>query len=204
MQRYIPRRRILLPLAAALGAAIAGAIAIAATRHEEPRAFSRAATIRDVLPSRAVGFLHPGDSRRVATFASAEGNARGVFVNRSQDGSQICMWDTDLASGAQGGGCNPADDFFAGHAFTMSLGYDGGPTLATVRDARIVGVVTDGVGTLEVIYADGTARRVAITADRGFAYTIPAGLLRRGIGPVAVIARTSAGAVIDRQVTGIG
>ena len=204
MQRHIPRRRILLPLAAALVAAIAGTIAIAATRHEEPRAFSRTATVRDTLPSRAVGFLHPGDSRRVATFTSAEGNARGVFVNRSHDGNQICVWDTDLESGAQGGGCNPADDFFAGHAFTVSLGYDGGPALATVRDARLVGVVTDAVATLEVIYADGSARRVPITADRGFAYNIPFVLLRKGIGPVAVIARSSAGTVIDRQVTGIG
>jgi len=204
MQLYIPRRRILLPLAAVLVAATAGAIAIAATRHEQPRVFSRAATVHDALPSRAVGFLHPGDSRRVATFTSAEGNARGVFVNRSHDGSQICVWDTDLESGAQGGGCNPADDFFAGHAFTVSLGYDGGPAMATVHDARIVGVVTDGVATLEVIYADGSARRVPITADRGFAYNVPFVLLRRGIGPVALIARNGAGVVIDRQVTGIG
>ena len=204
MQRHISHRRILLLLTAALTAAAAAAIAIAAARHEEPRAFSRAVRVGDSLPSRAVRFLNPGESRRVATFTSAAGTARGVFVNRSHDGSEICVWDTDVASGGQGGGCNPADDFFGGHAFAMSLGYDGGPALATVQDARIVGVVTDAVTTLDVVFADGSAKRVLITGDRGFAYNVPAGLLRKGIGPVAVIARNAAGAAIDRQVTGIG
>ena len=175
---------------AVAAAATAGAIAVAATRGEQPRAFDRPAGAADALPVRAARFLKPGQSRRIATFASANGSPRAVFLNRSKDDAQICVWDTDTESGAQSGGCNPATNFFAGHAFTLSLGYEEGPAVATARDARIVGVVGEAVATLEVVYADGTTRQVPISRDRGFAHAVPNGLLRKGVGPVAVIART--------------
>jgi hypothetical protein len=204
MRRLVSRKRLTVAAIALAVAATAGALAIAATRGEQPRAFSRPGSAADALPIRAARFLEPGQSRRIATFASASGTPRAVFLSRSRDDTQVCVWDTDTETGAQSGGCNPSANFFAGHAFTSSLGYDGGPAVATARDARIVGVVTDAVATLEVVYADGTAKQVTITRDRGFAHTVPNGLLRKGIGPVALIARNAAGLVIDRQVTGIG
>jgi hypothetical protein len=204
MRRHVSGKRLVVTALALAAAATAGAIAIAATRGEQPRAFSRPGSAVDALPIRAARFLKPGQSRRIATFVSATGTPRAVFLNRSKDDTQICVWDTDTESGAQSGGCNSAADFFAGHAFTLSLDYDGGPAIATVRDARIVGVVTDAVATLEVVYADGTAKQVAITRDRGFADAVPNALLRKGVGPVALIARDARGLAIDRQVTGIG
>jgi len=86
----------------------------------------------------------------------------------------------------------------------MSLAYDGGPNVEGVADARIIGVVTDEVARVEVVNSAGRAHRVAITADRGFAYVVPPGELKRGIGPVAVVAFDSEGQVLDRQATGIG
>lgn len=204
MRGHLVSKRLVLIVLALAAATTAGAIAIAATRGEQPRAFGRPASAGDALPIRAVRFLKPGESRRIATFASANGAPHAVFTNRSKDDTQICVWDTDVTSGAQSGGCNPTANFFAGHAFTLSLAYDGGPAITTVRNARIVGIVTDAVATLEVVYADGTAKQIAITRDRGFAYTVPNELPRRGVGPVALIARSASGAVLDRQVTGIG
>jgi len=64
--------------------------------------------------------------------------------------------------------------------------------------------VTDEVARVEVVNSAGRADRVAITADRGFAYVVPPGELKRGIGPVAVVAFDSEGQVLDRQATGIG
>ena len=204
MNQLLTRKRAV--VAALAVAVLAGGtvIAVAATRGGEPRAFDRRQTAADALPAAAIRFLHPGESRRVADFASSGGSAHAVFVNRSGDDTQICVWDTDLESAEQSGGCNPAASFFGSHAFTLGLAYDGGPAITAVRDARIVGLVTDAVTTLEVAFSDGSSRRVVITRDRAFAYVVPILLLRRGIGPVAVAARDQTGAVIDRQVTGIG
>ena len=204
MRRHSAGRRLVLIVLAIAAATTAGAIAIAATRGEQPRAFGRPASAGDALPISAARFLKPGASRRIATFSSANDTPHSVFMTRSKDDTQICVWDTDVTSGAQSGGCNPTANFFAGHAFTLSLAYDGGPAITTVRDARIVGVVTDAVATLEVVYADGTEKQIGLTRDRGFAYTVPNGLLHRGVGPVALVARSASGAVLDKQVTGIG
>jgi hypothetical protein len=193
--------RVVLVVATVAVAAGGTAIGIAATRHE-PQALLRAPKAGDALPPQAARFLHPGASRRVAAFRSS-GSSHAVFVNRSQDGSQICVWDTELASGAQAGGCNPSDDFFAGHAFTVSLAYDGGPAVADVHNARIVGIVSGAVASIEVVYTDRSSRRVAITPDRAFAHAVPNGALRGGVAPLAVVARNAAGDEIDRQETRI-
>jgi hypothetical protein len=204
MRRLVTRRSAVIALAAVAAGVTASAIAVASSSGTEPQAFARAGSAADRLPPAAAEFLAPGASRRIASFAAAGGSARAVFLNRSKDQSQICVWDTDVASGSQSGGCNPAGNFFGGHAFTLSLSYDGGPGLDTVRDARIVGVVTRGVASLEVVYADGSTRAVPITRDGGFAHAVPPELLARRVGPVAVVARNAAGKVLDRQATGIG
>lgn len=204
MNSVLAHRRVaVVALTVAVGVVVT-VVAVAATRGSQPRAFDRPQKAADALPAAAIRFLHPGESRRVAEFTTSAGAARAVFVNRSSDNSQICVWDTDVATGEQSGGCNPATDAFAGHALTMSLAYDGGPALTAVRDARIVGLVADAVASVEVAYSDGTARRTLITKDRAFAAVVPTWLLRKGVGPVAVIARDKAGAVLDRQATGIG
>jgi hypothetical protein len=189
----------------ASSAVVVGAVG-AAGGSESPRAFGRPATPGDVIPStaRRLGALTDGESRLVVRFVSASGTNRGLYVTKTEDGSMICIWDTNLFNGRKGGGCNPSADFFAGRAFAMSLAYDGGPDVAGVTDARIVGVVTDEVARLDVVNSSGTNRRVAITADRGFAYVVPPGELKRGVGPEAVIAYDRDGHVIDRQITGIG
>jgi hypothetical protein len=203
MRRALAHPRALAAAVAAVLAASVAVIAVAAS-GESPAAFDRPATAGDRLPPAAAAFLHPGASRRVATFTTAGGAGHTVFVDRSADGSQVCVWDADDATGAQSGGCNPAAGFFGGHALTVSLAYDGGPEPETVREARIVGLVTDAVASIEVVYADGSVRRAPITPDRAYAHTVPQGLLRRGAVPVAVVARDATGAVLERQATGIG
>jgi hypothetical protein len=148
--------------------------------------------------------LTDGESHLVARFVSASGTNRGLFVTKTKDGTMTCIWDTDLFNGRKGGGCNPSGDFFAGSAFAMSLEYGGGPDVSGVTDARIVGVVTDEVGKIEVVNSSGVSRRIALTPDRAFAYIVPPGELKRGVGPEAVVAYNREGDVIDRQITGIG
>jgi hypothetical protein len=203
MRSRLSGRRPLLVATVALAGIAASAVAVA-SHNSEPDAFARPGTLTDALPLEAARFLSPGASRRVASFTTAGGSPRAVFLNRSKDESKICVWDTDVASGAQSGGCNPAASFFGAHAFTLSLAYDGGPDLATVRDAGIVGVVAPGVSRLEVVYADGSTRPVPITRDGGFAHPVSQSLLAQGFGPVALVARNAAGKVVDRQATGIG
>lgn len=186
-------------------AALAAAAIGAAIGREAPAALGRAAGTPDALPrgAQGLGMLKAGESRRVAEF-SAAGGPRAVYLTRTEDGKLVCVWDTDLMTGAQGGGCNDASDFFGGRAFTVSLAYDGGPAAGSIANARLVGVVTEAVSNLDVIYSSGRHARLAISADRGFAYVVPDDYLKSGIEPIAVAAYDGSGTEIDRQSIEIG
>lgn len=198
------RRSSLVVLLLAISALAAAAIG-AAIGREAPAALDRAAGTADALPrgAQGIGALKAGESRRVAKF-SAAGAPRAVYLTRTGDGKLVCVWDTDLMTGAQGGGCNDASDFFGGRAFAVSLAFDGGPAASSIANARLVGVVTEAVSNLDVIYSSGRHARLAISADRGFAYVVPDGCLKSGIEPIAVAAYDGSGTEIDRQSIGVG
>jgi hypothetical protein len=182
---------------------IGGALAYAVSERS-PEALERPRQARDHLPPSAalLDYLDPGSARRVKSFRLASGREHAVFLTRSKDGEQVCLLDTDLVTGQQGGGCNDAKSVFAGRKIQISVGFEGGPTPATIRDVRIVGLAAPDVASVRVELSDGTVQNVELTADRAFAWAMPQGELDRGVQPRAVVAVGRSGKPIDRAETG--
>lgn len=152
---------------------------------------------------------------RVAEIAPAgNARARGVFVQFTSTG-HLCLWEAASATSRErGGGCNSVDDPLGGRELSVSLGYDGGPSASTVTDARLMGLVSAKVSSVQVLMTDGSRRNVPMRATAGvavqggaykvFGYRFASRDLERGIGPTAVLALDSSGREIDRQATGFG
>jgi len=156
--------------------------------------------------------LATGEIARVADIAAGDGlPSRGVFVQATDTG-QLCLWDAPSASSRQRqGGCNSVDDPLGGSALSASLAYEGGPAVEDVKDARLIGLASRDVATIQVLMSDGTRREVHLRKAmlgsdeyRAFGYRFKKSDLRGGVGPTAVIARSATGDEIARQVTGIG
>ena len=156
--------------------------------------------------------LATGEVARVADIAAGGGlPGRGVFV-QATDMGQLCLWDAPSASSQQRqGGCNSTDDPLGGSALSASLAYEGGPAVEDVRDARLIGLASRDVATVQVLMSDGSLRELRLRnatlgSDeyRAFGYRFKKSDLRGGVGPTAVIARASTGDEIARQPTGIG
>lgn len=148
--------------------------------------------------------------QRVATIpASGTAQARDVFVQRTSTG-HLCLWDTPAGRPQERqGGCNPADDPLGGSALSASLGYEGGPELEGIRDARIVGLAAPSVAAVRIVMSDETMRAVALRTVRigdaryrVFTYRIRPSDIRRGLGPKAVVAIDADGEELARQPTG--
>ena len=146
--------------------------------------------------------------------ASSTAPARGVFVQFTSTG-HLCLWDAPSGTSRErGGGCNPADDPLAGRELTVSLGYDGGPSIDAVTDARLMGLVSARVAAVQALMSDGTRRNVPLRRTlavsfqdagyRVFGYRLLRVDLERGIGPTAVVVLDASGKEIDRQPTGFG
>jgi hypothetical protein len=197
--RMTRRRRAIVASISALATAIVASSVVAGQfRSPDPEAFH-------------VG-LATGEIARVADIAAGDGlPGRGVFVQATDTG-QVCLWDAPSASSQQRqGGCNSVDDPLGGSALSASLAYDGGPAVEDVRDARLIGLASRDVATVQVLMSDGTQRemrlrKAMLESDeyRAFGYRFKRSDLRGGVGPIAVIARTATGDEIARQSTGIG
>jgi len=184
--------------------AIAAAAVAYATSEGSPEALVRPGGANDELPANA-GFLRhldAGSTRRVASFRLAGGRERGVYLAKTRDGRQLCLFDTDLATGDQGGGCNDADALFGEQSIVISLAYEGGPTRTTIRDVRIIGLATPSVDSVAVELSNGERQPVRLTRDQGFAWVMPQADVRRGLEPVGVVAFDQTGRVLDRAQTG--
>ena len=197
--RMTRRRRAIVASISALATAIVASSVVAGQfRSPDPEAFH-------------VG-LATGEIARVADIAAGDGlPGRGVFVQATDTG-QICLWDAPSASSQlRQGGCNSVDDPLGGSALSASLAYDGGPAVEDVRDARLIGLASRDVATVQVLMSDGTQRemrlrKAMLESDeyRAFGYRFKRSDLRGGVGPIAVIARTATGDEIARQSTGVG
>jgi hypothetical protein len=134
---------------------------------------------------------------------------RGVFVQPTSAGF-VCLWDASNAtSRARLGGCNDEDDPFNGQKLFVSLAYEGGPAVAEVKDARLIGLVPLEVAGVDVLMSDGTRRAMPLrtvsvrgAAYRAFGYRFNRADLRAGVAPTTVVALDAAGREIDRQATG--
>jgi hypothetical protein len=171
-----------------------------------------AGQLRGGDPSALSADLETGTMQRVADISADGGRpARGVYVQRTSAGL-VCLWDAPSGeSRMRQGGCNDAADPLAGKPLSASLSYDGGPSLATVRDARLIGLAAAKVAMVEVVFTDGSTRAVRLRdvvldgrAFKAFGYRMKTSDLRRGVGPAAVVALDADEQEIARQTTGIG
>ena len=149
---------------------------------------------------------------RVADIAAEDGSpGRGVYVQTTRTG-HICVWEAPSAmSRERGGGCNTVDDPLNGESISFTLSYDGGPAIADVRAATLFGLAAADVARASVLMSDGTERDIRLRKSNvsgadflAFGYRIKKADLRKGIGPIAVIARDAYGDELGRQPTGIG
>ncbi len=149
---------------------------------------------------------------RVADVAAADGaSARGVFVQQTATG-HLCVWEAPSATSRErGGGCNTADDPLNGRAISFTLSFDGGPAIESVTAATVFGLASDDVARASVAMSDGSVRQIRLRLAsvgghefRAFGFRFRRADLRRGIGPVAIVAFDAHGEEIDRQTTGIG
>lgn len=192
---------------AVLLTALAGVLAGTATGVMKTGiiAFSRAPDSSDSLPLLSV--LRTGESRRIADFADGDvSDARAVFVSRATEGGEemVCLWDTNLLNGHQGGGCNYAYDPFGGRRMMVSLAFDGGPALETITEARIIGLVDPAVVSVGILQANGKTTDVRLSPDRAFAVAYTQSDILHGRAPVAVIGRDVRHAVIDQEPLQLG
>lgn len=190
-------RRVGLPVAVAVAAGIlAGVVVAAQNDRQDPDEFATA--IRDA------------PSVKVADLASVSGlPARAVYVQKTSSGL-FCLWDaSSVGSPDQKGGCNRAEEPLGGKPLFVSFSYDGGPALADVADARLIGLAAADVAAVEIWMSNGRRQRVAlrnvpspIGDFRAFARRFSRGELRRGVTPTAVVALDANNNEIDRQATG--
>jgi hypothetical protein len=162
--------------------------------------------------SNLVAAIEDTPLHRVADVPAGDGIAeKGVFAESTSTG-HLCVWEASSATSRdRSGGCNTADDPLNGHPLSFTLGYDGGPDIASVKSASLFGLAAPEVAQATVLMTDGTERavklkRVNLGSDeyRAFGFRFKKSDLRRGIGPAAVIALDATGVEIDRQATGIG
>jgi hypothetical protein len=187
-------------LALGLGVVIAGSVAGAVVAGQFDDGSQLSAAIEE------------SELVKVADIPSSDGApAKGVYVQLTRTG-HLCVWESVSArSRERGGGCNTVDDPLNGQALSFTLSYDGGPAVADVRTATLFGLATPQVARAAVLMSDQSRRdvrlrdvRIGETDYRAFGYRLKRTDLKKGIGPIAVIALDASGAEIGRQTTGIG
>jgi hypothetical protein len=149
---------------------------------------------------------------QVAEVEAADGvSGRGVYVQLTKTG-HLCVWEAPSATSRErGGGCNTVDDPLNGSAVSATLSYEGGPTVSDVRSASVFGLTGPTVARLSALMSDASSRsiklkRAKVGSDefQAFGYRFRKSDLRKGIGPVAIVAYDASGVEVGRQPTGIG
>jgi hypothetical protein len=143
--------------------------------------------------------LEAGESRRVAEYVDGNGSNIGLYVWRTADGRLTCLTTAKNRTGLGGGGCNPANDFFAGKPFVVSLGFEGGPEPASMTEAVLTGLVTGRVARIEVVTSAGSREEVELTPDGAFVWKAPHADLVAGIAPAAVVAYGADGSELGSE-----
>jgi len=149
---------------------------------------------------------------QVADIPGAEGlPPRGVFAQVTATG-HLCISDAPVGSPLTGGGgCNAADDPLGGKAISASLAFEGGPAITDVKDARLIGLAASEVASVRIVMSDGTSRSIKLKRAKvgsnefqAFGHRLEKSDLRKGIGPIAIVAFDASDAELGRQPTGIG
>ena len=187
-------------VAFAVGIVVAGALAssVVASRIDDG--------------SELIAAIDEAPLTQVANIDAGDGAAElGVFVQTTETG-HLCVWEAPSATSRErGGGCNTADDPLNGSAISATLSYDGGPVISSVTTATLFGLAAAEVERAAVLMSDGGSRtiklkRTRIGSDefRAFGHRIRKSDLKKGIGPIAIVAFDANGVELGRQPTGIG
>ena len=196
-----PRRSMIVVAIAVVGGVLAGSVI--AAQHGGDAA-------PDVESLQAA--IAAEQMTKVADIAGSEGSAaRGIYVQELDTG-HLCVWDApSAASRERQGGCNSMEEPLGGSALSARLAYEGGPAIESVHDARLSGLADSSVSSAVVLMSDGSERALRLKKAElnagdfvAFGYRFKKADLRRGNGPIAVIARDADGDEIARQPTGIG
>lgn len=149
---------------------------------------------------------------RVADVEAADGApALGVYVQVTETG-HLCVWEApSAASRERGGGCNTIDDPLNGGVLSATLSYDGGPATSDVKSGSLFGLAGADVAKVSLRMSDGSVRAIKLKKAKvgsddfmAFGYRLKKSDLKRGIGPIEVVALDANGAELGRQPTGIG
>jgi hypothetical protein len=152
---------------------------------------------------------------KVATFSGDGVLLRGkvvqerfVFVATLDDGS-LCVNDSNMTQTEWSGGCNDPSMPLGGKSFRVSFTAEGGPTVETLTDARLSGLVDSSVHRLVVRMTDGSSRELTLTDEvagteyRAFAFRVAKTDILAGVTPRTVIAYGAEEQELDRQATGL-
>jgi hypothetical protein len=162
--------------------------------------------------SRLVAAIEDAPMTHVADIEAADGAAkRGVYLQVTDTG-HLCVWEAPSATSRQrGGGCNTLDDPLNGEALSVTLSYDGGPALSDVKSASLFGLTAADVAQARVLMTDGSTREIQLRPARvaagdfnAFGFRLRRADLRKGLGPVAVLALAADGTEVGRAPTGFG
>lgn len=162
--------------------------------------------------SRLVVAIEDAPMTHVADIEAADGAPRrGVYLQVTDTG-HLCVWEAPSATSRQrGGGCNTLEDPLNGEALSITLSYDGGPAPADVKSAALFGLTAPDIARARVLMSDGSMREirlepisVAASDFNAFGFRLRRADLRKGTGPVAVLAFAADGAEMGRAPTGFG
>ncbi len=163
---------------------------------------------RSAPPDVGAMLAQEGTGTKVADYGGAAAG-RAVFVKQLSNGD-LCISDARADGSAPVGGCNPASDALGGRSMTVTIAYDGGPTLSTISNARVFGLVAPAVHGLELRMSDGSSQVLTLQKTglggglKAFAGTIPESALSSGVTPVALVAFGAGGTIIDTEPATIG
>lgn len=101
-----------------------------------------------------------GQATRVATYAMSKDYA--VFVQRDGNGNVCFLSGPSSNTADRRGGCNPASVPLVSNKMLTLYTFDGGPTVQSVTNARVAGLVSPSVTKVVLVMSDGSTQTAAL------------------------------------------
>lgn len=196
---------LLVVVALVVGLGIAAAAMSLGSGNPHPSALDRPPTAGDSISPTAARSLNipEGESRKIGSWTDSSGILRRLFVAtsnglpRSGSSEPVMCLILQAPDGSHGGGCNPTNDFFAGHALVWSAFKLIDPG-SHVMHSFLAGVATAGVQKVDILDSAGRSARLSVTSDGGFFREIPRSDVDEGVETVALVALNGDGRAVER------
>ncbi len=209
--QLLKRRNSIIKIAS-LAVAVVAAGSLAAnfafsSDDPHPAAFDGPATARDNVAAgsgiQRFANPKPGQVRDLGSWSDTGGATRRLVLTSTDstlasDKPQTCVSLEDV-NGNAGGGCRPANDFFADAPVVWTsvtqAGQDG------VTRKFFAGISRDSVATIDFLKSSGDTDSVTVNADGGFFYEVPATDRAASVDVVALVPHSDTGAALQRIAT---